>query len=280
MKHSKFFLLIIFLSSCFFANSQIHYQQKDKDILAEVFEELENKQDKTIAELVVLVGKFFKETPYVAHTLETDEEQLVINLRGLDCTTYAENCLAIARTIKNDNLTFERFKEELMQIRYHSGVIDGYPSRLHYFSDWIFVNDKKRLVRHVSKEIANTNYPNTVNFMSTHPDSYKQLKNNTEFQQQLAQQEKEISARKIFFLPKEKLADFESKLQEGDIIGITTSISGLDITHVGLIVKNNEKVHLMHASSKAGKVIISEITLKEYLMGRKSAIGIMVARPL
>lgn len=280
MKHSKFLLIIIFISTCFFANSQIIYQQKDKEILSEVFEELKNKQDKTTAELVVLVGKFFKETLYVAHTLETDKEQLVINLRGLDCTTYAENCLAIARTIKSNNLTFEKFTEELLQIRYRSGVIEGYPSRLHYFSNWIYANDKKELVRDVSKEIANTTYPNKVNFMSTHPDSYKQLKNNTEFQRQLAQQEKEISARKMFFLPKEKLADFESKLHEGDIIGITTSISGLDITHVGLIVKNNGKVHLMHASSKAEKVIISEITLKEYLMGRKSATGIMVVRPL
>lgn len=280
MKHSIFVLLIIFLFTCFLAYSQIKYQQKDKEILDEVFKELKNKQDKTTAELVVMIGKFFKETPYVAHTLEKEQEQLVINLCGLDCTTYAENCLAIAKTIKSNNLTFENFTEELMQIRYRKGVINGYPSRLHYFSDWIYVNDKKRLVRDVTKEIANTSYPNTINFMSTHPDSYSQLKNNSEFQSQLAQHEKMISARKYFFLPKEKLAELDTQLKEGDIVGITTSIAGLDITHVGIIVKRNGKVHLMHASSKAEKVIISENTLKEYLMGRKSATGIMVARPL
>jgi hypothetical protein len=116
--------------------------------------------------------------------------------------------------------------------------------------------------------------------MSTHPDSYDKLKNNPTFVEKIAEQEKEISARKMFFLPKEKLDVFEDQLNEGDIIGITTSIAGLDITHVGIIVKMNGKVHLMHASSKAEKVIISDNTLQEYLMGRKSATGIMLVRPI
>lgn len=279
MKYLKLFLIFLFLTHCFAAHSQIKYEQKDKEILQQVFEELKTQQDKTTAELVVLAGKFFKETPYVAHTLEVDKEQLVINLHELDCTTYAENCLAIARTVKSKELTFEHFAKELTQIRYRKGIINGYPSRLHYFSDWIYANDKKGLTQDVSKDIGNISYPNTVNFMSTHPASYKQLENNPAFVAKIAQQEKKISSREVFFLPKEKLDKFEDQLKEGDIVGITTSVSGLDITHVGIIVKNSGKVHLMHASSKAEKVAISENTLQEYLLGRKSATGIMVTRP-
>lgn len=279
MKHLQLVLLSLFLLGTKSSNSQIKYEQEDQEILKIFLDELKNEKDKSVAELVVSAGMLFLETPYLAHTLETEPEQLVVNLRELDCTTFAENCLAIARIIKSDNLTFEEFAKELTTIRYHNGKIDGYPSRLHYFSDWIFDNDKKRLVRDVSKEIGNISYPNSLNFMSTHPDSYQQLKNNTSFVAQLAQQEKEISARQMFYIPKEKLGEFESKLKDGDIVGITTSVAGLDITHVGIVVIKNKKVHLMHASSKAEKVIISENTLHEYLLGRKSATGIMVARP-
>ena len=280
MKHLQFVLFVVFLSSSFIVRSQIICKPKDKEILKGFFNQLQHKQNKSTAELVVLTGKQLLGTPYVAHTLETKEEQLVVNLRELDCTTFAENCLAIARTIKSKQLNFKRFTQQLVQIRYRNGVLNAYPSRLHYFSDWIYDNDKKGFVRDVSKEIGNSSYPNSLHFISTHPTSYAQLKSNPKFREEIAQQENEISSRKTYFLPKEKLRTFESKMNEGDIVGITTSISGLDITHVGIIVKVNGKVHFMHASSKAGKVVISENTLYEYLMGRKSATGIMLARPL
>lgn len=279
MKYLKPLLLIYMLSLVTSATCQQKCKQKDKEILEQVFDQLKNKTDKTTAELVVLVGKFFMGTPYLASTLEFEPENLVINLRELDCTTYAENCLAIANSLKGSDPTFEQFTKELSNIRYRNGSIEGYLSRLHYFSDWIYENDKRGLVKQVSKGIANTPYPLELNFMSTHPDSYKQLKSALGLVPIMEQKEKQISNRKMFFIPKNKLPDFEEKLQEGDIVGITTSIKGLDIIHVGIVVLRNERAHLMHASSKAEKVIISNITLNEYLSRRKSATGIMVVRP-
>ena len=116
--------------------------------------------------------------------------------------------------------------------------------------------------------------------MSKHPDSYGQLKGNEGFVQRMKQKEAEISKRKLFFIPKDQLSKYENQLKDGDIVGLTTSVEGLDITHVGIIVHKNNRVHLMHASSVEMKVIISEQTLEDYLMGRKSVTGIMVARPL
>jgi hypothetical protein len=224
------------------------------------------------------VGSFFKETPYVAHTLETEPEQLVINLRELDCTTFAENCLAIARTVKSENPSFETFTKELQNIRYRNGEINGYPSRIHYFSDWIFENNKRNFVRDISKEIANTPYPLQVNFMSTHPKSYVQLKDSTLIPV-IAGQEQEISKRKMYFIPEEKIVEFENLLKNGDIAGITTSIKGMDISHVVILQRVAGRVHILHASQTANKVILSEETLEEYLKNSKSATGIMVARP-
>lgn len=280
MKTIPFICTVLFIVATCISYGQPKYEQKDKEILENIFENLGNDKAKTTADLCVLVGNTFKGTPYVAHTLELEPEQLVINLRELDCTTYAENCLAIARTIKSGNLTFEEFGNQLRTIRYREGKVDGYLSRLHYFSDWIYENEKKGLVKSESKEIANIPYDLNVDFMSKHPDSYKQLKSNDEHVSKLSEKEQEISRRTMFFIPKEKLPKFESKLQEGDIVGLTTSVKGLDITHVGIIVKQKKRVHLMHASSKAEEVIVSEETLHEYLMERKSVTGVMVARPI
>ncbi len=259
---------------------EVRFVQKDKEILTTLLNQIRSEPYNTTSNLVVLAGKSFLETPYVAHTLECKEEQLVVNLRELDCTTYAENCLAIARTVKSGDLTFEKFTGELTKIRYRNGKVNGYTSRLHYFSDWIFENAHKGLIKRVSKEMGNTQYNLEVNFMSTHPESYEQLKNNPGLISEMATKEKEICTRTMYYIPKENISEQEHLMQEGDIIGITTSIKGLDITHVGLLVKKAGRIHLMHASSAAEKVIISEETLEEYLLNSKRATGIMVIRPL
>lgn len=272
---------LIFITFQAFTQVDDISEEEDKKLLSNIFEKLSSSKDQSTAELVVQTGKLLIGTPYVAHTLENEKEQLIVNLRGLDCTTYAENCLAIARSIKSGKPNFEKFTKELQQIRYRNGVIDGYPSRLHYFSDWIHENNKREFIIDVSKQISNITYPLQVNFMSTHPDSYQKLKNNPEAVKEIASREQEISTRKMYFLPKENLANYEAELQEGDIIGITTSIEGLDITHVGILVRNdsNKRIHLMHASSAGKKVLISENTLEDYLNNNSRVTGIMVVRP-
>ncbi len=260
----------------------IVFQTKDKEILEQVFEAFKDEKNTPISDLMVKVGTFFKGTPYKAATLEInpDGEKLVINLREMDCTTFAENVLAISRTIKSGNPTFEKFATELQNIRYRDGKIDGYTSRIHYFSDWIFENDRSKIVKSVSKEIGGTIYPKPINFMSTHPGSYLQLKENHELIQKIANQEKEMSARETYFIPEEKIGGIESKLMDGDIVGITSRVEGLDISHVGILIRKSGRIHLMHASSVANKVIVSEETLEEYLLNSKSVTGIMVVRPL
>ncbi|MCK5134671.1 MAG: DUF1460 domain-containing protein [Bacteroidales bacterium] len=284
-------LLTLFALSCLFScnstqknpvaeSERIIFQPEDKAILEKVLDLYSTERNATTSALLVKVGSYLKETPYVAHTLETEEEQLVVNLREMDCTTFAENCLAISRTIKSDQQTFEQFTSELQHIRYRNGIIDGYPSRLHYFSDWIYNNQQKKRIQDISREIAQTPFPKKINFMSTHPDSYRQLKESAPLVKIIAEQEQEISAREMFFIPESSIAEVENKLMDGDIVGITTGMEGIAISHVGILIRDAGRIHLMHASSKAEKVVVSEKTLEEYLLNSKSATGIMVVRPL
>ncbi len=283
-----FVLLGILCSSCQARPSvlgseddAIVYVSRDREIAQQVFDRFAGERKEETGALLVKIARFFLETPYVANTLEKgDTEKLVINLREMDCTTFAENCLALARTVQMKKPGFDKFTGELEKIRYRDGLRNGYNSRLHYFSDWIFDNDQKKMVRSVSQEISHMMMPNQVNFMSTHPGSYPWLKDNPGLIAGISAQEKEISNRMTFFIPKDKVGEVEAHLQDGDIIGITTGIEGLDVSHVVIALRIKDRIGFIHASSLENKVVVSAETLEDYLLHSKMATGIMVARPL
>jgi hypothetical protein len=240
----------------------------------------ESLQTRPMGEVMAAVGASFIATPYVANTLEMPgDERLVINLRGLDCVTFVENTLALSRCIARGDHTFGKFKAELKLIRYRGGIINGYPSRLHYFSDWIDDNEQKNVVRNVSGEIGGVLYNKKLTFMSMHPDSYKQL-SNQRYLKQVIKTEAAINLRQHYFIPKEQLKNVEQKIEPGDIIGITTSSEGLDITHTGMAIRMNGVLKYLHAPLSQGKVQVSEEPLVEYLASHTNQTGIMVARPL
>lgn len=293
MKSLSFFLPILltfYLSACAqqpksqpeqpIELSEISYTEKDAEIFADILSKYKDDTDKPIATLVPEIGKYFIGNEYVAHTLEVnDEEKLIVNLRELDCTTYAENLLALARTLKSENQTFEQFATEIKKIRYRNGKLNEYPSRLHYFSDWIYSNKEDNLISTPADSFGNP-FPNKVSFMSSNPESYKHLKENPDFISVIEQQEAVINNKNYFYLPKENIADYEHLLKEGDIIGLTTSISGLDVAHVGVLVEQNGKLHLLHASQSNLKVEISDEPISSFLKPNSKNTGIMIARPV
>ena len=116
--------------------------------------------------------------------------------------------------------------------------------------------------------------------MTTHPESYKQLNNKKEWIKTIADQEREISARKMYYIQETEIPEIENQLKDGDIIGITTTVKGLDISHTGILIRKSGHIHLLHASSTAKKVIVSEEPLEQYLLKNKSTTGIMIARPI
>lgn len=238
-------------------------------------------RQKPINEVIIAMGKSFLGTEYVAHTLEQPgDEKLVINLRGLDCVSFCENSLVFARCIKKGKTTFEQYKAELQFIRYRGGIIDLYPSRLHYFSDYIFDNEHKGVWKDITKTLGGVPFRKTINFMSTHPESYPQLTQHPEFVTIIQQQEEAINKRALVHIPKEDVATIADTIQSGDVIAITSDIPGMDIAHTGIAIRQDGNLHFMHAPIMGSKVMITPKTLAEYLAGNKKQLGIMVARPL
>lgn len=234
-----------------------------------------------INNVIVNVGKTFLGTNYAENVLEAPgDEHLVVNMRALDCVTFYENALVLARCIKKNALTFDDYKKELLFIRYRGGVLNGYASRLHYTSDYFYDNEKKGVWKLVTKDLGGIPYVKKFDFMSTHPESYRQIRENETVRKQIEQIENEISARTTYYIPKNHVAKISDKIQNGDILGITTSIEGIDTSHTGIAVWQNKKLHLMHAPLAGKEVQISETNLHDYLAFNKRQTGIMIARPL
>ena len=272
---SLFFILIT-LYSC----GQTVCSVESKQRLDTTLQKLEKTDfsQKSINEVVVEIGNWFLNTPYVEKTLEVPgDEPLVINFLGLDCTTYLETVTTLARMAKMQKYSYDEYEQQLEFLRYRNGERDHYPSRLHYFSDWISDNESKGIIKDITKEIGGIPYKNEPSFMSKNPQYYAQL-SNEKFVGEIANAENSIQARSYYYIPKESIAECEENIKPGDLIAITIDMDNLDIAHVGFSVLQQGRIHLMHASSSQKKVVISDEPLSDYLMGIKKHSGIMVCR--
>lgn len=256
------------------------YTEQDVALFHEIMATYAPYKDEPMADLIPKIGRFFEGQPYVAFALETtDKEQLIINLRELDCTTYAEHLLALSRTLKSETQNFEAFAQNLEAIRYRDGQRGNYPSRLHYFSEWIYNNAQLGLVETPADQFGSP-YPNELSFMSEHPSAYKHLAKNPSYVQQIQGLEAELSQNQYSFVPKSDYLRLESQLRSGDIVGFTTDIKGLDVSHVGIVVDIDGTFHLMHASQSNQKVEVSDEPLAYFLRPESKHTGIMIARPV
>jgi hypothetical protein len=237
--------------------------------------------EKPIHIIFLEIAKSFLGAKYSAHALEAPgKERLIVNLQTLDCVTFYENSLVLARCVKKNILTFDEYKKQLQFIRYRGGIIDEYPSRLHYTSDYFYDNEKKGVLKNVTREIGGIPYNKTVNFISTHPESYLRLKESPEFVQAIQKIEHEMNNRVMYHIPKKKVEKDASHIKDGDIVAITTNIEGLDCSHTGIAIWQNKKLYLLHAPAPGQKVQITEVPLGDYLAKIKKDVGIIVARPL
>lgn len=222
--------------------------------------------------------------PYVGHTLEVnDREQLVVNTRQLDCTTLVENVVALTLCAQQRKTTMADFRRQLTTLRYRQGVLDGYTSRLHYFSDWIDDKHDMGLIN----EVQQPNPPFTavqtlnINYMSRHPNSYKALKAHPEMVSAIAQQEQELTGRRYRYIPKSEITNTQllrRTIHDGDIIAITCNKPGLDIAHLGFAVWRADGLHLLNASQLHKRVVEEPMTLGTYLSKHPSHTGIRVVR--
>jgi hypothetical protein len=234
--------------------------------------------------LIIYIAEQLKGIPYVAHTLEpNNNERLIINLRQLDCTTFVEQVSALYLCVKERKTTFADYCKMLQILRYEGGAEPHYTKRLHYYSSWI--EDKKSM--DICKEIQSPNPPFTkvqrlsLNWMTTHVNDYRMLKNNPSWVPQIRKMEQKMEGRQYRYIPKEQIKNtrlLRNTIKDGDIIAIITNKKGLDTQHLGFALWHKDGLHLLNASSIHKKVIDEPMTLRTYLYKHPSMPGVRIIR--
>lgn len=240
---------------------------------------IEECKDKNPGDVARIAQKFIG-IPYGAATLEGDSiETLTINLDSMDCTTFVETVLALAATADERRQSWRDFTYNLRQLRYRNGQTDGYPSRLHYVSDWIVDNVARGKLKEVTRELPNARYAvKSLDFMTRNRDRYPALADSSNFAR-MKNVESGFSNHRFPYLKAAGLNDKKlmQAVSDGDIICFTTSIRGLDATHMGIVTIIDGIPRLIHASSKEGKVLIDPLSLSAYIT-RNRPEGIRIIR--
>ncbi|MBR0258856.1 MAG: DUF1460 domain-containing protein [Prevotella sp.] len=274
----KLYLFILVWTAVLEAGAQVTYQRADSIKVCQLLRQAD-KQTSTLWFARQFIG-----VPYVAHTLEVnDDERLVVNTRQLDCTTLVETVTALMLCNDRGQRTWADYVRMLTMLRYRQGVLDGYPSRLHYFSDWIRDKVQMQLVNDIQQPNPPFSAVQTVNvnYMSTHPEAYKALKANAALVPLIRQQEQSLSGLKARYIPKSAVRNtklLRSVIKDGDIIAITCNKAGLDIAHLGFAVWRKDGLHLLNASMLHKKVVEEPMTLYRYLQKHKTFTGIRILR--
>lgn len=241
-----------------------------------------------MGESMALLGLTFVGTPYVPHTLELPgRERVVVNLQELDCVTLVENVLALARLIRLADPAILHSGPELrslytgllQEIRYRGGRVEGYASRLHYFSDWIYDNQARGLVREITSELGGVPDVAAIDYMTRHPEQYPQMAEPGVFEA-ILEREAFLSRIPRSKIPLEDLEHRLAGIQNGDILAMTSTIEGLDVAHVGLALWQGGNLHLLHAPLVGDSVEVSRYPLVERLQRISGQDGVRVVRAL
>lgn len=229
--------------------------------------------------LVVSIAKEFLGRPYVGGTLEVNapDEALVVNTREVDCTTFVDQVLALTLAVLHGETGYAAFCRWLTELRYRGGVLDGYASRLHYFTDFAHDNAEWFDFLPATDDTRCPLQEVSLSFMSTHPDSYPALKENPGMVSLIREVESRFAGYSVPYIPKAETSLY-AMLCEGDVVALLTTVKGLDVSHLGIVVREQGELRLLHASSVAGKVIVEPRSLPAMLSTRKSCPGIRALR--
>jgi hypothetical protein len=263
-------------------NNDIPNTADGKKFLSIVEYAKQNQLDRQpLGNIITSIGNQFIGAEYQAGLLDkTPTEKLFISLQKFDCLLFVETVIALAKNISQQDYSYQKFTEMVRQERYRDGKLNGYCSRLHYFSEWIADNQKRGNVINITANIGEVELTKNLNYMSSNWRKYPATIRTQENYQCVVQMEANLVGMKLDYIPQKDIDKIYPLLQTGDIVGVATNIAGLDFTHTGFvnIVSRDDRqtIGFLHASP-AGKVTIAS-DLKTYVGKVKNAIGIIVVR--
>ncbi|MDX2194518.1 MAG: DUF1460 domain-containing protein [Gemmatimonadales bacterium] len=234
------------------------------------------------------VGRMLVGTPYAPGTLEgRGPERLVVNLRVLDCVTFVDNALALTRFARRDGVAAladpaaarARYEKYLRALRYREGRLDGYASRLHYYSDFLAEQERAGHLRVLGDELGAMLDRRPIDFLTRNAATIPALADPATRVRVAAAERALTDGPGRRWIPKGWLPFVERRLEDGDILAMVSNVPGLDVVHVGIAVREADgRVYLLNAPLVGQSVHVSELPLDQHLRARGSQAGVIVAR--
>ena len=239
----------------------------------------ESWQELSFGEIVQSVALAFEGEPYAANLLDRNsQETLVVSLEAFDCVLYVEAVLAIARGIAAGDASYDGFLVRLEDQRYAGGQLDSYCNRLHYFSHWLRDNEARGNAVDVIARLGGEARAMELFFMSENWELYPRQMESEDNRHCIAEMERSLGEIDQYYIPTAEINASAAWLQPGDIIAIATEISGLDVSHTGLVYMGENGLGLLHASTDEG-ITVAE-NLQEFVEETYGATGIVVGRAI
>ncbi len=239
---------------------------------------------------VARAGELAIGSPYEPFTLEayiraggshSGLEPLTLSLSHFDCATLVESCVAVARVAEGHRPpTWRGFGREIERMRYRGGQRRGYPSRLHYFSEWIADGQQRGLLIDRGAALGGLEDARPLRFMTQHRASYPALADDAVFQE-IGAMERRLDGHSRHVVPTARIPEVADGIDTGDVLAFATATPGLDVTHAALAYRDpTGTLRVLHAPLSGGKVEISRAPLPEYVSAIRRSTGVLVARPL
>jgi hypothetical protein len=222
---------------------------------------LEASLIKDSGQRIKLLSDFFIGLEYRESTLIGDSstaEVFVVNLSGVDCFTFVDYIEAMRLS---DSLGV--FLKNLHHTRYRNSIV-SYENRKHFLTDWAEYGPAT--VSDVTEQVGSGKVKKILKVINLKEDGTPLLPG-ISFHQ-----------RKINYIPHENINEtVVAKLKTGDYAGIYSDMSGLDVSHVGIIINDGNKAYLRHASSDRRYRKVIDQDLKTYMSGKP---GLIILRPI
>lgn len=209
---------------------------------------------------IKFLASFFLGLEYKEATLIGDNntsEVFVLDLSGVDCFTFIDYVEAMR--ISN---SFEGFPKNLQQVRYRNGIVD-YEYRKHFFTDWSVY--RPSIVNDITEQIGGRRIQSVSKVLNQREDGTSLLP------------KIKLQQRTIKYIASENIDNSVlRKLKTGDYAGIYSTSHGLDVSHVGIIIKDGNSVTFRHASSDSKYRQVIDQDLRKYISGKP---GMIILRP-
>jgi N-acetylmuramoyl-L-alanine amidase-like len=195
-----------------------------------------------VGDRIKWLSEQFLGTAYMESTLIGNvnrPEELAVNLEAVDCFTFIDYIEAMRLS-----RSYGEFELNLKKVRYHSGAVT-FGSRNHFFSDWAVYN--LELVDDITKKVANGKAAVVKKMLNDRGDG-------TYFLEGIP-----VRSREISYIPSAALESALSGFKTGDYAGIYSPLPGLDVSHVGIVVKKAAGTLLRHASSRYRRVLDEDL---------------------